>query len=269
MITVATHGNLEILSDGFLLDKKPEIRRFAESDGIRELSETVGTKTLLVLGGDGTMLRAIRQRHSENVPFLGANFGTKGFLLNRPEDLAGAERFVRIPYPLLEISTKTASGNVSEGIAFNEAQIKTAGGHMVTLGVSVGGHSEITLKGDGLLVVTPAGTTGYNASAGGPILPHSSPLFVATPLVPFEPKRAAPVVFEDADEVVVRHEAGRGQTLSVYADSTAVITASSEPVEILIRKFRNSVTLLIPERAVPHWKRRIFEEQGFLPPKRS
>ncbi len=132
---------------------------------------------------------------------------------------------------------------------------------MVTLDVSIGGHSEITLKGDGLLVATPAGTTGYNASAGGPILPHASPLFVATPLVPFEPKRAAPVVFEDADSVVIRHAAERGQTLSVYADSTPVVTAWPERVDITVRKWKNAVTLLVPSHAVGHWKRRIFEEQ--------
>lgn len=164
MRTIAQYENLEILSDGFLVAKKREIAEFAESETVKALAERLKERTLLVLGGDGTMLRAIRERHGDGLPFLGINFGTKGFLLNRTEDLKNGGEFSVIRYPLLNVTAKTAEGEKS-GIAFNEVQIKTAGGHMVTLDVSIGGHSEIRLRGDGLLVVTPAGSTGYNASA--------------------------------------------------------------------------------------------------------
>jgi NAD+ kinase len=210
------------------------------------------------------MLRAIRERHGDGLPFLGINFGTKGFLLNRAEDLQNGGEFSVIRYPLLDVTTETSEGKKS-GIAFNEAQIKTAGGHMVTLDVSIGGHSEIRLRGDGLLVVTPAGSTGYNASAGGPILPHSSKLLLATPLLSFEPKRAAPAVFEENETVRVIHSAERGQTLSVFADSQGVLESYGKRVEITVQKRLEAVRLLIPKKTIQAWKRKIFEEQGFKP----
>ena len=258
-------GYGEILFDPVTLARKPELREFLENEA-EALAERVRFDCLIVLGGDGTMLRAIRECHSEGLPFLGVNFGTKGFLMNRVEDVVGTDRFRINPYPLLDVEAESASGRAS-GIAFNEAQVKTAGGHMVTLDLSIGGHSEIRMRGDGFLVVTPAGTTGYNASAGGPILPHSSPLLVVTPLLPFEPKRAAPAVVEDSETVKIFHRAERGQSLSVFADSATVLEACTDPVEIVIRKRSRAVSLLVPETGAEAWKRKIFEEQGFRPSK--
>ena len=59
---------------------------------------------------------------------------------------------------------------------------------MADLSFDIGNLSRIQMKGDGLLIVTPAGSTGYNQSAGGPVLPHSSHHFIATPLLPFDPR---------------------------------------------------------------------------------
>ncbi len=113
MISLATHGNLEILSDEFLIKKKPEIAEFAHGDALRKLAERTNGRAFVVLGGDGTMLRAIRERYREDVPFLGVNFGTKGFLLNRREDIPETAEFARIAYPLMEVIAKTENGTES------------------------------------------------------------------------------------------------------------------------------------------------------------
>lgn len=92
----------------------------------------------------------------------------------------------------------------------------------MTFDVEIGRHSGIRLRGDGLLVVTPAGTTGYNASAGGPVLPHESPHLLVTPLLPFEPKRQGAVVYDGREAVTVRESGDRPAEFSVYADADPV-----------------------------------------------
>ena len=70
-------GNTKIVCDAFSYEKKPEIGAFINSPDLRRIIDSVGRKFIMVLGGDGTMLRAVQSHHLENLPFLGINFGTK------------------------------------------------------------------------------------------------------------------------------------------------------------------------------------------------
>ena len=130
------------------------------------------------------------------------------------------------------------------------------------LGLTINNHSHIRLRGDGLLIVTPAGSTGYNASAGGPRLPHSSSHFIATPLLTFDPRHVKPIVYENEYEARIRNNNERQQAISVYADSVPVIEKYSGEVEIIVRKYLQSVELLISENYRSLWDAKVFAEQG-------
>jgi NAD+ kinase len=148
---------------------------------------------IVALGGDGHMLDALRRRLKDKKPVYGMNRGTVGFLMNDynedslPERLATAES-VRIR-PLVA-RCETASGAVVEERAFNEVSLIRQTAQSAKLRICVDGAERMKeLLCDGVLVSTPAGSTAYNFSAHGPILPINSRLLALTPISAFRPRR--------------------------------------------------------------------------------
>lgn len=148
---------------------------------------------IVVLGGDGMLLTAMHETLSLTKPLYGMNSGTVGFLLNE----FGADSLIerienanQVPMAPLQMQAHTNSGEVHELLAFNEVALLRQSGQSVNLSISIAGR--VALKkyiGDGLVVATPAGSTAYNASAGGPILPPGCGLIAITPLAVFRPRR--------------------------------------------------------------------------------
>ena len=254
--------NATIICDTFAYEKRPEIRVFMESPEFRHIIQMVQEKFIMVLGGDGTMLRAVQSYYLKDIPFLGINFGSKGFLMNNRVYIGENDTFESISHPLLDIKVQVQDVSY-EHVAFNEAQIKTSGGHLIDLNLVIGEHSRIRLRGDGLLIVTPAGSTGYNASAGGPILPHSSSHFVATPLLAFTPRHIKPVLYENQCDVHITNNTEREQAISLYADSTPVLEKYTGKVEITVKKSSHTIKLLISNDYRRIWDAKVLSEQGF------
>ncbi|MDD4151428.1 MAG: NAD(+)/NADH kinase [Candidatus Gracilibacteria bacterium] len=255
-------GNSQIIVDNFSFEKNQEIRDFIKNTKfIEEMLEKINSQIYIILGGDGTMLRAINSTAEDKIPYLGINFGTKGFLLN-DKNYLGGDSFVSKKYPLLDINVKTEKLEFFDR-AFNEAQIKAGGGTMIDLDLKIGENSNINLRGDGLLIVTPAGSTGYNLSASGPILPHDSNTFIATPLLVFEPKGVRPVVFPNNMDVKIIKNNERKPKMSVYADSKEIIADYEGEAEIIIKKSSQEVELLIAKSYEKSWNNKIYSEQGF------
>lgn len=148
---------------------------------------------IVTLGGDGFLLRMLHQYVHLNKPFYGLNRGTQGFLLNDydPTDIAdaiaGAEGKTVHP---LRMSATSLDGKKSEAIAFNEVTLSRTGVQAAKIKISVDGQMRLEkLVGDGVLVSTPMGSTAYNQSANGPILPLDAKLLAVTPICPFRPRR--------------------------------------------------------------------------------
>jgi NAD+ kinase len=143
------------------------------------------------LGGDGTFLRSARFAHDCDTPILGVNFGRVGYLLDLPpaelddvivETLAGRasiERRAGLSITLIE------ADQTRSFFAVNELSVeKTVPGHVVRLTSSIDGELFLTYSADGMLLSTPAGSTAYNLSAGGPVLAPHLDAFVMTPVAP-------------------------------------------------------------------------------------
>lgn len=147
---------------------------------------------VVVAGGDGTMLHAIREHWHRRLPFIGVNAGTVGFLLNGEEHAFDGERLARQwnieLTPLLYVEIERADGSRAAALAFNDAYARSADGQAVWLEVSVDGVTRIPkLVSDGALVASPAGTTAHARAMGAPPLPLASPALTLVGSNVFEP----------------------------------------------------------------------------------
>jgi NAD+ kinase len=148
---------------------------------------------IVALGGDGFMLRTLHGTQNLTAPVYGMNRGTIGFLMNDyaendlPERLAAAEEEVINP---LAMRAMDRQGNLHEALAINEVSLLRAGPQAARLKISVDGRLRLAeLVCDGALLATPAGSTAYNYSAHGPILPIGADVLALTAIAAYRPRR--------------------------------------------------------------------------------
>ena len=151
-------------------------------------ADTSEADVVVALGGDGFMLETLKEVRPLEKPVYGMNRGTVGFLMNEysgddlPARLADADEAVINP---LLMRAGRADGSVTEGLAINEVSLLRQGPQAARLQVSVDGRPRLDeLVCDGALVATPAGSTAYNYSAHGPILPIGSEVLALTAVAP-------------------------------------------------------------------------------------
>jgi NAD+ kinase len=148
---------------------------------------------IIVLGGDGFMLHSLHQYMDLNVPFYGMNSGTVGFLMNSFSEENLLERIEKAQcsaiHPL-RMNAHLSNNTVYKALAINEVYVLRQTNQAAKIKISIDNAvrmSEMTC--DGVIVSTPAGSSAYNFSAGGPILPLEANLLALTPLSPFRPRR--------------------------------------------------------------------------------
>jgi NAD+ kinase len=165
-------------------------RRLAARYGEVDVAEA---DAVVALGGDGHMLQTLHRFMNDGIPIYGMNRGSVGFLMNdyREEDLPGrlaAAQVSRI-HPLSMLAYDR-TGKAHKALAINEVSLFRETHQAAKLRILVDGTVRMEeLVCDGVLVATPAGSTAYNLSAHGPILPINAPLLALTPISPFRPRR--------------------------------------------------------------------------------
>jgi NAD+ kinase len=181
---------------------------------------------LLIFGGDGTMLAAARALKGNPIPVLGVNMGQLGFLselnyhelkLVLPEVLNG--EFVLSPRMMLEARVMRPGGALGPAIpALNDAVVlRMPKATLMTVGVSVSGEEVARYRGDGLIVSTATGSTGYSLSAGGPILSERLKAFIVVPICPHTLANR-PIILSGDERIEVQPETRRGESLEVVLD---------------------------------------------------
>jgi NAD+ kinase len=148
---------------------------------------------LVALGGDGFLLDTLHTYMDSGLPIYGMNRGTVGFLMNvyaeedLPQRIAAAQKDMLYP---LRMKTRTASGEEEEALAFNEVSLIRYSGQSANIRLAINGRTRLgKLICDGILVATPAGSTAYNFSAGGPVVPIGINALALTPVSPFRPRK--------------------------------------------------------------------------------
>lgn len=163
-----------------------------EQGGIQKTQLAGKADVLLVLGGDGTMLNAARLAGERSIPILGVNMGGLGFLTEvRLEHLypslerVFANDFVIDERLMLKTHVHRHGETVARGVVLNDVVIsKGTLARMIELKVAIQGQFVTNLRGDGLIVSTPTGSTAYSLSAGGPIINPAVQSFILTPICP-------------------------------------------------------------------------------------
>ena len=220
-------------------------------------------EAVVVIGGDGYMLHVLHQMidNGRLVPAYGMNLGTVGFLMNRYrngarvlERLAKAKPFSISP---LSMQATLRNGETHRLCAINEVSLLRETRQTAKIEVSVDERTRICeLVCDGVLVSTPAGSTAYNLSANGPILPLDSQMLALTPISPFRPRRWPGAILPDSSRVSFRVHEPAKRPVAAVADQTEVRDVSEVHVEIAADK---ELTLLFdPGHALDE---RIVSEQ--------
>ncbi len=215
---------------------------------------------IVALGGDGFMLRTLHRHLALDKPVYGMKLGTVGFLMNQygPDNLA--ERLARAqPTKLKPLVMETAgeSGTSTTSLAFNEVSLLRQTKQAAHIRVSLNGAVKIEeLMCDGVLVCTSAGSTAYNLSAHGPILPLGADVLAMTPISPFRPRRWRGAILRAGTEVKFEILDPYKRPVSATADSNEM----RDVVEVTIRESRDkTVTLMFdPEHNLED---RILNEQ--------
>jgi NAD+ kinase len=219
-----------------------------------------GADVVVALGGDGLMLQALHELRDSGTPVYGMNRGSVGFLMNEfqeeglKERLARAERCVVHP---LRMEAADTQGRTHSAPAFNEVSLFRQRYQAANLRISIDGKIRLEeLICDGVLVATPVGSTAYNLSAHGPILPLNAPLLALTPISPFRPRRwRGALVPQQAEiEIVVREPDKR--PVSAVADHFEVRSVTA--VRVRMDTASSMVMLFDPDHGL---EERILNEQ--------
>jgi NAD+ kinase len=222
-----------------------------KSEGLPNASALAGmVDALLVFGGDGTMLRVVKEIDGHATPILGVNVGTLGFLtaVSVKELAAALESLWRNDFyiesrPLME-ATGVCSGKSAGFHAFNDMVISHgAVSRLIELDVSVDGEPLTRYRGDGLIVCTPGGSTAYSLSAGGPIISPTADVFAITPICAHALSNRS-VIISQRSTVQVRLLSEKMETI-VAADGQ--VEAGFKGGDILnIFRSRRKARLLVP-----------------------
>ncbi|SFD93765.1 NAD kinase [Roseivivax sediminis] len=194
-----------------------------------------GADVIVALGGDGFMLQTLHRTQALAVPVYGMNRGTVGFLMNEysdhdlPERLAAAEEAELNPLSMRAVDT---GGAVHEALAINEVSLLRQGPQAARLRITVDGRMRMSeLVCDGALVATPAGSTAYNYSAHGPILPIGADVLALTAMSAFRPRRWRGALLPKTADVRFEVLDGEKRPVMAEADSRSV----RDVVEVGIR----------------------------------
>ena len=177
---------------------------------------------IVALGGDGLMLQTLHAFMGRAVPIYGMNRGSVGFLMNEFREDGLRERLAEttssIVHPLVMRATDQ-QGREHEARAINEVSLLRQTNQVAKLRISINGKERLgELVADGVLVATPAGSTAYNLSADGPILPLDAPLMALTPISAFRPRRWRGALLPDRAEVGIDILEAEKRPVSVVAD---------------------------------------------------
>ncbi len=235
-------------------------------NSIRRLRKRYGKITperadvIVVLGGDGAMLESMHKHLDHKVPIYGMNRGTVGFLMNQYREAGLMERLAKaemVHLHPLDMRARTVNGEMFQAYCVNEVALLRETRQAAKLRIKV--DNKVRLKElvcDGVLVATPAGSTAYNLSAHGPIIPVGAELLALTPISAFRPRHWRGALLPDSARVTLEVLEPKKRPVSAVADYTEVRDVS----RVHIRRARDLTLSLLfdPEHNL---EERILNEQ--------
>lgn len=222
--------------------------------GAYDFVDTQDADAIIVLGGDGYLLQNLHEQLGQEtqVPVYGMNRGTVGFLMNAwhqenlHERLKRAKKFSISP---LKMTAITVEGERFELPAINEVSLLRETRQSAKIQIEVNGRTVLPeLSCDGILVATPAGSTAYNLSANGPILPLDSAMLALTPISPFRPRRWPGAILPERYVIKLTILESGKRPVSAVADQREIRNIATVSVELDQKQVLN--LLFDPEHAL-------------------
>ena len=245
----------------FVAAEVPQARR-----ALNRLAKIYGQSTveqadvIVALGGDGLMLQTLHRFMSSGKAIYGMNRGSVGFLMNDYNDKRLRERIRAAELTTVRPLSMTATdqtGSVHKAMAFNEVSFLRQTHQTASLRISIDGRVRLEeLKCDGILLATPIGSTAYNLSAYGPILPINSPLLALTPISPFRPRRWRGAIIPHQARVTIECLESEKRPVAAVADHLEVRNICK--VEIAEDRKRSARLLFDPGHSLAE---RVLAEQ--------
>jgi NAD+ kinase len=199
-------------------------------------AEPAKADVIVALGGDGLMLQTLHNHMNSGKPIYGMHRGTVGFLMNDfvidglIERLTAAHRTVIHP---LVMQTRDVHGRSTEHRAINEVSLFRQTAQAANLRILIDGQERLAeLVADGVLVATPAGSTAYNLSVQGPIIPINAPLLALTAISPFRPRRWRGALLPDSAKVTIEVRDAEKRPVAAVADHDEVRSVRSVDVSM-------------------------------------
>jgi len=199
-------------------------------------ADPAAAEVIVALGGDGLMLQTLHRFLGTGKPIYGMNRGSVGFLMNEFKErgltkrLEAAQRSVVHP---LSMQAVDRNGEIVRARAINEVSLLRRSYQAAKLRISVDGQVRLAeLIADGVLLATPAGSTAYNLSANGPILPLDAPLLALTPISAFRPRRWRGALLPDHASVSIEVLEPAKRPVSAVADHTQIDEVHTVAIEI-------------------------------------
>ncbi len=205
------------------------VRRYG--DALPEAADVI-----VALGGDGLMLSTLQRFMNSGKPIYGMHRGTVGFLMNEFSEQKLAERLAAaqgtVIHPLV-MRVRDASGRIHRHRAINEVSLFRQSYQAARLRILVDGEERLgELVADGVLLSTPAGSTAYNLSVQGPIIPIGAPLLALTPISPFRPRRWRGALLPDRAQVTVEVLEADKRPVAAVADHDEVRSVRSVEISM-------------------------------------
>jgi NAD+ kinase len=255
--TPGDHSPADLKSLGIgLLSSSTDVGQASETSlrGRYAFADIQAAETLVALGGDGFMLQTLHHmlESGNPKPVFGMNRGTVGFLMNDwridglPERISAAKAIRVAP---LEMCATTVGGEKFTHAAINEVSLLRETRQTAKIEISVNGRVALPeLACDGVLVATPAGSTAYNLSAHGPILPLAARMLALTPISPFRPRRWSGAILPDDTAVCFKILEAKNRPVSAVADQIEVRDVAR--VDVRLDRERSLTLLFDPEHAL-------------------
>ena len=215
---------------------------------LEKIIKTVSLKKseiIIVIGGDGFMLQTLKKYYKLNKLFYGINSGDYGFLMNKFQKKVVINNFSKtdlVKISPLQMTVKNKFGKYKKSIAINEISILRQSKQAASILIKNDSKNIIKkLRGDGLLVCTPAGSTAYNLSVHGPILNLNSNKLAISPISPFRPRRWRGKIISNKSKLLIKNLNPKKRPISAVADNVEVRNA----VEIKISENKKIIFNLL------------------------
>ena len=218
-------------------------------------------EAVVVLGGDGFLLESLHKHADINVPFYGINYGSIGFLLNthknKDDIIERIENAKRVELHPLVMTATDVMGKSITALAYNEVSLLRESRQTAKLKISIDGKEQLSeLVCDGVIVATPAGSTAYNLSAHGPIIPLKADVLALTPISAFRPRRWRGALLPTGSDILIENIESDKRPVAAVADFTELRDIKS--VHVKMNRDISRTLLFDPDQSL---EERIIREQ--------